>query len=102
MPVSTYSKEMRQAIDTIRVRFSGVAIRRTLRSVDYSGQRISGLEPFEEHFIKVSIYPREMENLESVAKSLIEDSTHKKAQGSVSPFASRLFHCEFWPFRTFI
>ena len=78
-PVSTYAKEMRKAVKTIRVRYAGVTIRRTPRSVDYAGQRISGLEPFMEHFIRVSLYPHEMANLESVAQDLIEGSRHKRA-----------------------
>ncbi len=102
-PVSTYAKEMHQAIDTIRVRYAGVTIRRTLRSIDYAGQRISGLEPFMEHFIKIPLYPHEKTNLESVAQGLIEDSTLQRARGSVSPAQSfHPFIYGYWPHRTFI
>jgi len=89
--VSAYEREMRRMIDTTRVRYAGLTIRRTLRSIDYAGKRISGLKPFSEHFIKVLPYPHEITNLESVAQELIRDGTHKVAQvagGSVSPAAS--------------
>lgn len=84
---SMYAKEMRKATDTIQIRYAGVIIRRTLQSVDHAGCRISGLEPYHEHFIKVPLYPKEMENLETLAQDLVRDGTHKVAQfagGSVS------------------
>jgi len=89
--VSAYEREMRQMIDTTRVCYASLTIRRMLRSIDYAGKWISGLKPFSEHFIKVLPYLHEITNLESVAQELIRDGTHKVAQvagGSVSPAAS--------------
>lgn len=85
---SMYAKEMRKAVDTIRIRYAGVIIRRTLQSVDHSGCQISGLEPYREYFIKVDLYPKEMENLDKLAQELVKEGTHKVAQvtgGNVSP-----------------
>lgn len=85
---SFYPKEMLRSINTIRARYAGITIWRTLRSEDCEGNRISGLEPFLEHVIKVKLYQHEMDNLEGLAQVLIGDGTHKAAQlagGSVSP-----------------
>ena len=88
MGTQMYVQEMRKAIDAIRIRYAGMIIKRTLHSVDHAGHRISGLEPYHEHFIKVALYPKEMENLEALSQDLVRDGTHKVAQlarGSVSP-----------------
>jgi hypothetical protein len=85
---SFYYKEMLHSVKTIRARYAGITIRRTLRSEDCDGNRISGLEPFLKHIIKIKLYKNEMDNLEALAQDLIRDGTHKPAQlagGSVSP-----------------
>ena len=84
---SLYTAEMHHAIDIIRKRFAGSIIRRTLQSVDHARHRISGLEPYHRHTIKVSLYPHEMDNLEMVAQDLVKDGKSKAALltgGSVS------------------
>jgi hypothetical protein len=73
----------------IRERYAGLVIRRTLKSVDYTGARISGLEPYLEHILKIQLYPHEMKNLETLAQELIKDGGKKTAQygSSVSTFS---------------
>jgi len=105
---SVYTTEMLRAIDTIRIRFAGSIVRRTLQSVDHAGRRISGLEPYHRHAISISLYPHEMDNLEVVAKDLVKDGKSKAAQltgGSVS--LTQFFYPSFsfflmdWSPRTF-
>lgn len=74
---SLYAKEMHRAINTIRTRFAGNIIRRSGQSVDHAGNRISGLGPYHEHLINISLYPHEMDNLEAVAQDLIKDGKCK-------------------------
>lgn len=77
---SAYEKEMVITIKDIRERFSGAVIRRTVRSVDNTGNTISGLEPFHEHVLILKLYQHEMENLELLAKDLVDGDAHKVAK----------------------
>jgi hypothetical protein len=79
---SNYQQEMRKWIDVMRDRFSGVAIRRNLQSVDDKGDRISGLGPIHEHPLLVKLYSQELENLEALAKEVTEDGTHQAAKAA--------------------
>lgn len=77
---SAYENEMVNVIKDIRERFVGTVIRRTVRSVDNVGNPISGLEPFHEHVLVVTLYKHETENLEVLAQDLVEDDAHKIAK----------------------
>jgi hypothetical protein len=106
---SLYRNQMLIWIDIIRSRFLGIVIRRTIWSIDYQGARISGLAPFKEHNLLVKLYSHEVENLELIAKDLVEEGSTRAAKfasGSV-PFLSisnqradklnfyRIFTCAF-------
>lgn len=83
---SLYRSQMLMWIGIIRERFSGVVIRRTIWSVDNCGTRISGLAPFQEHNLLVKLYSHEVDNLERIAKDLVEEGgarAAKFASGSV-------------------
>jgi hypothetical protein len=83
---SLYRTAMLTWINEIRKRFSGVVIRRTIWSVDNHGSRISGLGPFMEHNLLVALYSHEVDNLELIAKDLVEEGgarAAKFAAGSV-------------------
>lgn len=86
---SLYRSQMLIWIIVIRERFSGIVIRRTIWSVDYRGARISGLAPFQEHNLLVKLYSHEVDNLECIAKDLVEEGgarAAKFASGSVQFF----------------
>jgi hypothetical protein len=85
---SLYNKEMIKWITLIRKNFTGVAIRRTLSSVDNNGNRISGLGPLHEHHLIVTLYEHEIKNLEGLAQDLTKDGTQgaaKAVAGHVRP-----------------
>jgi hypothetical protein len=74
-------------ISKLRGRYAGIVIRRTVHSVDYSGKRISGLEPYMEHLLVLELYENEISNLHNLADSLVQNSTAgaaKFAAGRVS------------------
>lgn len=77
---SAYETEVRIAIDDIRERFNEIIVRRTVHSVDNMGNNISGLEPFHEHVLIVGLYKHEMENLELLARDLVDGDAHKIAK----------------------
>jgi hypothetical protein len=77
---SSYQEELRKWINVMRERFSGVTIRRTLKSVDDKGDRISGLGPVHKHTLLVKLYRHELENLEALAKEVTENGTHQAAK----------------------
>jgi len=76
---SEFQEEMLDWIDKIREGYGSSAIRRTVRSVDNTGARISGLPPFEEHPLVIDLYQNEMENLDAIAEELVTDSSIRKA-----------------------
>lgn len=67
IPNANYSNTMKGCMADMRNRFKGCTIRRTVWSIDNTGKRISGLEPFEEHPLLLKLYPSEMANLEAIA-----------------------------------
>ncbi|KAG1829710.1 P-loop containing nucleoside triphosphate hydrolase protein [Suillus subalutaceus] len=88
---SLYRSQMLTWIGIIRERFSGIVIRRTIWSVDYRGTRISGLAPFQEHNLLVKLYSHEVDNLERIAKDLVEEGGVRAAKfASGSDFYMRV------------
>ncbi|KAG1772227.1 P-loop containing nucleoside triphosphate hydrolase protein [Suillus placidus] len=88
---SLYRNQMLTWINIIRKRFLGVVIRRTIWSVDNHGVRISGLAPFKEHNLLVKLYSHEVENLELIAKDLVEEGGVRAAKfASGSDFYMRV------------
>lgn len=88
---SLYRNQMLTWINIIRERFSGIVIRRTIWSVDHCGTRISGLAPFQEHNLLVKLYSHEVENLERIAKDLVEEGGARAAKfASGSDFYMRV------------
>jgi hypothetical protein len=80
-----HAAEVLRWVKVIRVRFAGVVIHRTVWSVDYQDRRISGLEPFQEHYIIVKLYDAEYAHLESMAHLMVaEKSEGKNVAVSVS------------------
>ncbi|KAG1833201.1 P-loop containing nucleoside triphosphate hydrolase protein [Suillus subalutaceus] len=77
---SLYRSQMLMWIGIIRERFSGIVIRRTIWSVDSCGARISGLAPFQEHNLLVKLYSHEVDNLERIAKDLVEEGGTRAAK----------------------
>ncbi|KAG1793303.1 P-loop containing nucleoside triphosphate hydrolase protein [Suillus plorans] len=77
---SLYRTQMLTWIGIIRERFSGIVIHRNIWSVDYGGTRISGLAPFQEHNLLVKLYCHEVDNLERIAKDLVEEGSARAAK----------------------
>jgi hypothetical protein len=73
---SEFEDAMFKWMELIRQRFASVVIRRTIYSTDNNGNRISGLQPFQEHLLVLQLYPAEMENIDSIAKDMISDANH--------------------------
>jgi hypothetical protein len=88
---SSYRHAMLRWTEKLRMWYAGHVIHRTVWSVDYTGTRISGLEPFEEHFLVVKLYNHEMQNLEAIANDLVQDGTHKSASVAVGKVSSAFF-----------
>ncbi|KAG1737029.1 P-loop containing nucleoside triphosphate hydrolase protein [Suillus lakei] len=90
---SLYRNQMLKWIHIIRQRFAGNVIRRSVWSVDNDGVRISGLAPFQEHSLLVKLYQHEVDNLELIARDLVEkggaSAAAKFAGGSWKKDASR-------------
>ncbi|KAG1763002.1 P-loop containing nucleoside triphosphate hydrolase protein [Suillus placidus] len=88
---SLYRSQMLTWIGVIRERFTGIVIRRTIWSVDNHGTRISGLAPFQEHNLLVKLYSHEVDNLECIAKDLVEEGGARAAKfASGSDFYMRV------------
>jgi hypothetical protein len=68
---SLHAKEVLRWIEIIRQRFHGIVIHRTVLSVDNLGRRISGLEPFHEHYLVVKLYEHEYAHLELMADKMV-------------------------------
>ncbi|KAG1860095.1 hypothetical protein F4604DRAFT_1684472 [Suillus subluteus] len=77
---SLYHSQTLMWIGIIRERFSGIIIQRTIWSVDSCGTRISGLAPFWEHNLLVKLYSHEVDNLEHIAKDLVEEGGTRAAK----------------------
>jgi hypothetical protein len=87
---------MLTAIDGIRRRFSGAVIRRTIQSVDNTGARISGLEPYQEHLLVVDLYESELENLKGICEGLVADNARSAARFTAGRvIASRVLRLEY-------
>ncbi|KAG1772200.1 P-loop containing nucleoside triphosphate hydrolase protein [Suillus placidus] len=82
---SLYRSQMLTWIGIIRERFSGIVIWRTIWSIDNHGTRISGLAPFQEHNLLVKLYSHEVDNLECIAKDLIEEGGARAAKALLHP-----------------
>jgi hypothetical protein len=87
---SVYQDEMLKWVGVIRQRFSGITIRRNLHSLDNTGARISGLGPLYEHHLLVKLYPHEIDNLEALAKELVEDGAQRAAKAAATSVRSVL------------
>jgi hypothetical protein len=59
----------------IRAKYEGAVIRRTVKSVDNTGQAISGLEPYEEHRCVIELYEHEYAALENLAEEAMDSET---------------------------
>lgn len=81
-PNANYSNAMTGWVTDMRGRFKGCTVRRTVRSVDNNGKRISGLEPFEEHRLLLPLYPPEIANLDAIAAE--SSRAARSAAGQVS------------------
>ena len=69
----------------IRAKYQGAVIRRTVNSLDYSGNVISGLEPYEEHICMLELHDHEYDALEKLAeKALDSDSLARRFSSEVS------------------
>ena len=85
-PPSEYKDEMIGWIIRLKEGYAGSTIRRTVWSEDSEGNRISGLKPFIEHSLVLSLYSEEVENLDEVAEELVTNegaSAAKFAAGRV-------------------
>lgn len=78
---------------TIREKYQGAVIRRTAYSVDYKGESITGLEPYDEHKIMVELHEHEYEALEKLAETAVDSETF------VRRFASEVSERRGWSLR---
>ncbi|KIO00764.1 hypothetical protein M404DRAFT_151975 [Pisolithus tinctorius Marx 270] len=58
----------------IRDRFAYYVIRRTIDSVDFGGNKLFGMRPYQEHILKLQMYDAEMGILRSFAKDLVKEN----------------------------
>lgn len=54
-----------------RAKYQGAVIRRTVNSLDYEGNPISGLEPYEEHICMLNLFNHEYDALEMLAENAV-------------------------------
>ena len=59
----------------IREKYQGAVIRRTAYSLDWRGESITGLEPYEEHVMFVDLHPHEYEAIEKLAEKAVDCET---------------------------
>jgi hypothetical protein len=86
-----FQKEMRRYVEIFRKAFQGAVVRRSLlQSVDNTGARVSGLEPYKEDFLRVDLYPHEMENLEKVASNMAKGRQGKNPVSFSSCFTQNI------------
>ncbi|KAH9018911.1 P-loop containing nucleoside triphosphate hydrolase protein [Lactarius hengduanensis] len=76
----------RRGSPKIREKYKGAVIRRTVNSLDYTDNAISGLEPYEEHKCVVELYEHEYQALETLSEQAIGDESFVKR------FASEKFY----------
>lgn len=62
-----YLRENARWMKTVRERYQGAVIRRTGESLDFEGNAISGLEPYEEHICLLRLYKHEYDALDALA-----------------------------------
>ena len=59
----------------IREKYEGAVIRRTVYSLDYWGNSITGLEPYLEHVCMISLFDHEYEALERLAEKAVDSES---------------------------
>ncbi|KAI6097725.1 P-loop containing nucleoside triphosphate hydrolase protein [Pisolithus croceorrhizus] len=79
-----YPGVVQDAIATIRDKFKGTVIRRSLTSTDNEGKPISGLEPYREHILLLKLHDWERENLYAIAGELAESTSGIYATATVT------------------
>lgn len=71
---STFSTLVDDIMEDIRKRFDGFVIRRTLHSVDWRKKPISGLTPYKEQVIMLTLAEEEYANLDNIADEAANNS----------------------------
>lgn len=59
----------------VRAKYQGSVIRRTVNSLDYAGNPISGLEPYKEHICMLELHLHEYNALEILAQKAMDDES---------------------------
>ncbi|KAH9048618.1 P-loop containing nucleoside triphosphate hydrolase protein [Lactarius deliciosus] len=77
-------------VNIIREKYQGSVIRRTVNSKDYTGEPISGLEPYEEHRCVIELHEHEYAALERFAKDAVDNESF------VRRFASEVSQTLVW------
>lgn len=73
-PNLEFAPAMRTWMKVMRDHFAKHVIRRTIDSLDYRNQKLFGMRPYIEHFLKLRMYDWEMDNLRNFAKEIIKDN----------------------------
>ena len=77
-----YLMENARWMKIVRERYQGSVIRRTGNSLDYLGQPISGLEPYDEHICLLKLYAHEYSALDTLARQSLDGSSFSRTFSS--------------------
>ena len=88
---SEYNQIIHDWMFDIRLYFDGGVIRRTVLSRDNKGQYISGLEPFREHTIQLTLSKLEQEVQDTLAEEVAEENA-----GAGKPLSVSLLYPHPW------
>lgn len=77
---SDYKDTLLKWIRKLREWYAGCVIRRTVKSIDNEGKRISGLDPYSEHPLVVDLYDWEMDNLDELGEELVKNNAARAAR----------------------
>ena len=72
---SAFVPKLRKWVPWMREAFGPYIIRRTLDSIDYSGERIFGLPPYEEHTMLLKLRDWELQRLHNITSELIDNGS---------------------------
>lgn len=84
-----YRESLLQWMAAIREGFQGAVVRRTINSVDWRGNPISGLDKYREHILALKLSPREQECQEQLAIAIQSDGVAyggKKLEVCLAPW----------------
>jgi hypothetical protein len=70
-----YHQVNAQWMKIVRQKYQGAIVRRTVKSLDYEGNPISGLHPYKEHICMLKLYKHEYNALETLAEQSLDNAS---------------------------